>query len=80
MRGTGNRGKRAPPPDDKEQSARFVDTAKKLWADATGKTFEHALNVVAHSKSKPIGERNPQADTLIEDGPPEASFSKEKGA
>ena len=35
-----------PPPDDAEQAARFIETAKQLEADKTGKKFERALGVV----------------------------------
>jgi hypothetical protein len=36
-----------PKPDDKEQSQRFVETAKALEADESGKVFERAFKKVA---------------------------------
>ncbi len=39
-------------PDDPKQSQRFVETARKLEADETGKSFEKALNVVVKSKRR----------------------------
>ena len=46
--GTGGRVKRKVerPPDDKEQSARFVETARKLESDESGKEFERALKII----------------------------------
>jgi hypothetical protein len=38
-----------PPPDDAEQAARFIETAKLLEADKTGEAFEQALGVVVPS-------------------------------
>lgn len=43
-----------PEPDDKEQSSRFVETAKSLGVDESGKNFDRAMNLVAPSKSKPM--------------------------
>ena len=52
MRGTGDREKkRDRPPDDKEQSARFVETARKLGADESGKLFERAFRKVVPKKN-----------------------------
>lgn len=49
-----------PPPDDKEQAQRFVETAKTLRSDESGKQFEAAVKVVvpprqnvAEPKNKP---------------------------
>lgn len=42
--------KKKPEPDDKEQSARFVETAKALESDESGKGFERALEVVVPTK------------------------------
>jgi hypothetical protein len=39
-----------PPPDDPEQSARFVETAKKVEADKTGEAFARALKQVIPKK------------------------------
>lgn len=36
-------------PDDKEQSARFAETARKLEVDESGKAFELALNTISRS-------------------------------
>lgn len=45
-----------PEPDDKEQSQRFVKTARKLEADESGKSFERAIKSMQkgkhHSKTK----------------------------
>ena len=47
-----------PKPDDKEQSQRFVEIARKLEADESGKSFERAFNTVAPirgtQRNKPI--------------------------
>lgn len=40
-----------PVPDDKEQSQRFVETAKMLGSDESGKNFDRALESVVPSKS-----------------------------
>lgn len=41
-----------PEPDDKEQSQRFVETARELGADESGKTFEMAIvSTIAKKKS-----------------------------
>jgi hypothetical protein len=39
--------KRKPEPDDKEQSARFVDAAKKIGADRNGLAFQEAIKRIA---------------------------------
>ena len=39
-----------PPPDDKEQMARFMETAKAMGADKTGKVFEGALKIITPIK------------------------------
>ena len=39
------------PPDDAEQSARFVETAKKLEADKNAKAFERAIGVIVPPQS-----------------------------
>lgn len=39
--------KKKPEPDDKEQSARFVETAKALESDESGEIFENALRKIA---------------------------------
>jgi len=38
------------PPDDKAQSERFVETARQLGTDESGKTFERAFRKVVPSK------------------------------
>jgi len=40
-----------PEPDDKEQSQRFVDTAKELGVDESGKTFDDVMNKVITPKN-----------------------------
>ena len=50
---TPNKGK--PKPDDKEQSARFIETAGQVQSDNPQKAFEEAINKIAKKKklSKP---------------------------
>lgn len=38
-----------PPPDDEDQAKRFIETAKMLESDKTGKTFDRAIGVVVPS-------------------------------
>ncbi len=38
-----------PPPDDEEQAKRFIETAKALEADKTGKAFDQAIGLVVPS-------------------------------
>ena len=42
-----------PPPDDKAQAQRFVETAKQLESDESGKQFEAAVKVVVPPYDKP---------------------------
>lgn len=35
-----------PDPDDKEQSKRFVQTARELESDESGKQFQQALEII----------------------------------
>lgn len=44
-----------PPPDNTEQSKRFLETAEAVEADKTGKNFERTLEVIIPEKkpSKP---------------------------
>jgi len=44
-------GKRKPKIEDKEQSQRFVEIARKLEADQNGKAFERAFSVVVPKRS-----------------------------
>jgi len=39
-----------PEPDDKEQSQRFVETAKSLGVDESGESFEIGFNSIASTK------------------------------
>lgn len=41
-----------PKPDDEEQSRRFVETARELVADESGKAFDRAISSITSSKSK----------------------------
>ncbi len=53
MRGIGNRvKKKSNPPDDRGQSQRFMDTARQLDADETGKSFDKALCAIVAPKKK----------------------------
>jgi hypothetical protein len=42
--------KQAIKPDNAKQSARFVETARKLGADESGKAFERAIGAVVKPK------------------------------
>jgi hypothetical protein len=42
---------------DKDQSARFIEAAKKAEADESGKTFERAFKKVVQPKKPPKRER-----------------------
>lgn len=50
--------KPTPEPDDKEQSQRFIEDAKRLEADEDGDAFMKAMTVLAPSKDKPKPESN----------------------
>lgn len=43
-----------PKPDDKEQSRRFVETARSIGADEGGKAFERVLDVVIVPNPKTV--------------------------
>jgi hypothetical protein len=45
------------PPDDPEQSKRFIDMARELGADATKEEFERAFKKVARPKKTQRGEK-----------------------
>jgi hypothetical protein len=47
-----------PEPDDKEQSERFIETARELEADKNAEHFERALGVVVPPKEIPKTDRN----------------------
>lgn len=54
-------GKRKQKLEDKEQSRRFVETARKLEADDSEKAFERAFDSVAKprvARSRPSGKRS----------------------
>jgi hypothetical protein len=42
-----------PPPDDRKQSDRFSETARRIGVDETGKAFERALKKIARKKRVP---------------------------
>lgn len=42
--------KKRPKPDDKEQSARFIETAKRLGADKSKEAFERAIDKIVKKK------------------------------
>jgi hypothetical protein len=55
--------KKKPEPDDAEQSARFVETARQLESDESGQAFDGALGVVVPTKPaatpvRPSGKRS----------------------
>lgn len=43
-------GKRKPKKDDKEQSQRFVETARDLEIDESGQAFDRAMESVTEKK------------------------------
>lgn len=48
-----------PPPDDAEQAARFIETAKELEADKTGEAFSRALSAVIPTRpAKPRSKKD----------------------
>ena len=49
---TGSR--KAPATEDKEQSARFIETARELEVDESGEAFEKAVRVVVPPREKPL--------------------------
>ena len=49
-------GKKAKSLSQKEQSARFIETAKELGADKTGEAFEKVLEVITPPK-KPASQK-----------------------
>ncbi|WP_139350581.1 valine--tRNA ligase [Rhodanobacter sp. B04] len=50
--------KKKPEPDDKEQSARFVETAERLVTEEDEKNFEVAIQLIA--RKRPIDPGNKQ--------------------
>lgn len=49
-----------PPQDDAEQSKRFLETAKALEADKTGKAFQAALDVIVPVTGKDKKTKRPK--------------------
>jgi hypothetical protein len=49
--------KKQPKPDDKEQSARFIETAGQVQSDNAKEAFEEALNKIV--KKKRVSKMNP---------------------
>jgi hypothetical protein len=47
-----------PPPDDPEQSKRFIEIAREAEADGTKEEFERAFKKVARSKVPPKGRQS----------------------
>ncbi len=60
----GPKGQKPPPPDDPEQSKRFIDTAREVGADESPEAFERAFEKVVRPKDV---ERKPK------DAPQDAS-------
>lgn len=61
------------PPDDAEQSKRFIEAARELGTDETGKAFERAFEKVMVSKpdastirNRGIGRKTPHKSTRCE--------------
>lgn len=42
-----------PKPDNKEQSARFIETAGQVQSDNPKEAFEEAISKIANKKTKP---------------------------
>lgn len=54
MPGIGNRvKKKSKPPDQTKQSQRFIETAKALKVDESGKEFDRALSAIIAPAPKP---------------------------
>jgi hypothetical protein len=51
-----------PEPDDKEQSERFIEKAKELESDESGKIFEEAFKVILPEKNQPSPSKNRNKD------------------
>lgn len=48
--------KRKPKKDDAKQSQRFVETARDLDIDVSGKSFERAMKAVSLKEKKPTSQ------------------------
>ncbi len=51
--------KKKPKPDDKEQSARFIETAGQIQSDNPKEAFEEAMNKIAKDKKQPKAQGSP---------------------
>lgn len=49
--------KEKPKPDDKEQSQRFLEAARSLEADESGRKFNEAVEKIATKQEKPPSTR-----------------------
>lgn len=47
-----------PPPDDPEQSARFIDAARETCVDADGSEFKKAFNTIVPAKKKAVNPKD----------------------
>ena len=59
--------KQNPEPDDKEQSQRFVETAKKLETDESGESFQNVIGKIAKKSSQRLSSdscNKPKSRTL----------------
>jgi hypothetical protein len=43
--------KSKPKPDDKEQSARFIETAEQVQSDNPKEAFDEAINIIVKKKN-----------------------------
>ena len=48
-----------PEPDDKDQTSRFIETAKALGVDESGDAFDRAMKLVVPQKPKPKKKSGP---------------------
>lgn len=46
--------KSKPKPDDQEQSARFIETAKQVQSENPQEAFEEAINKIMTKKNPPL--------------------------
>jgi len=45
-------GEKSPKKDDEKQSQKFIETAKKLESDESGKEFEEVIKTISNNKIK----------------------------
>ena len=53
-------GKKSPDMGDEEQSRRFVETAKKLETDESGKSFDRAMVIISPNEGRRSADQDDQ--------------------